>query len=67
MRSSGSPCASALTLAWPSPDWHCAYATEGVVIDERTGKPLAKVEVTILGRPDPSIRTPTADSRGSPT
>ncbi|MCK7523842.1 MAG: carboxypeptidase-like regulatory domain-containing protein [Ignavibacteriales bacterium] len=28
-----------------------AYATEGRVIDERTGKPAAKVEVTILGRP----------------
>jgi outer membrane receptor protein involved in Fe transport len=28
-----------------------AFATDGRVIDERTGKPLAKVEVTILGRP----------------
>ena len=28
-----------------------AYATEGRVVDERTGKPLAKVEVTVLGRP----------------
>jgi outer membrane receptor protein involved in Fe transport len=28
-----------------------AYATEGRIIDERTGRPLPKVEVTILGRP----------------
>ena len=27
-----------------------AYATEGRVVDERTGRPLPKVEVTILGR-----------------
>jgi outer membrane receptor protein involved in Fe transport len=28
-----------------------AHATDGRVIDERTGKPMPKVEVTILGRP----------------
>jgi outer membrane receptor protein involved in Fe transport len=28
-----------------------AFATDGLVIDERTGQPMANVEVTILGRP----------------
>ena len=51
MRLSGSPWASALLCVAGVLNATAAFATEGVVIDERTGKPLAKVEVTILGRP----------------
>ncbi len=50
MRSNGSPWASALLCLAVLLPGSAAYATEGRVIDERTGKPLAKVEVTILGR-----------------
>ena len=38
-------CAAVLTMAAP------ALALDGRVIDERTGKPIANAEVTILGRP----------------
>ena len=51
MRPSGSLWSSAMlclgVLSFGTP----AFATEGRVIDERTGKPMPKVEVTILGRP----------------
>lgn len=51
MRLSGSPWASALLCVAGLLIGADAFATEGVVIDERTGTPLARVEVTILGRP----------------
>jgi len=51
MRVSGSPWASALLCAAGLLIGTAAFATEGIVVDERTGKPLARVEVTILGRP----------------
>jgi hypothetical protein len=51
MRLSGSPWASALLCAAGLLIGTAAFATEGIVVDERTGKPIPKVEVTILGRP----------------
>ena len=51
MRVSGSPWASALLCAAGLLIGTAAFATEGIVVDERTGKPIPKVEVTILGRP----------------
>jgi len=50
MRMSRSPWASALVCLAVLLVETAAYATEGRVLDERTGLPLAKVEVTILGR-----------------
>ena len=51
MRPSGSLWSSAMlclgVLSFGTP----AFATEGRVIDERTGKPIPNAEVTILGRP----------------
>ena len=51
MHVSGSPWATVFLCAAGLLIGTAAYATEGLVVDERTGKPLAKVEVTILGRP----------------
>ncbi|MFO7692920.1 MAG: TonB-dependent receptor [Vicinamibacterales bacterium] len=51
MRVSGSPWARVLTCLALLLPGTAAFATEGLVVDERTGQPMAKVEVTILGRP----------------
>ena len=51
MRLNGSLRASALLCLAILTIGTAAYATEGRVIDERTGKPMPKVEVTVLGRP----------------
>ncbi len=50
MRVSASPRASVFLCLALLLTGTAAYATEGRVIDERTGQPLSKVEVTILGR-----------------